>query len=118
MGRCFGYLISSSSPRDPPSLDCVYLCSHLPCTFDEWVPILDFYLSSFFYFEGFFVCQDLGPSILYLFFSPFVGCFVFIDDCQVFIILVVDCICIQIHKKIIMSPVSVSLNFVFFLVFG
>jgi hypothetical protein len=29
------------------SLGCVYLCSHLPCTFDGWVPILDFYLQSF-----------------------------------------------------------------------
>jgi hypothetical protein len=26
------------------SLNCVNLCSHLPCTFDGWVPILDFYL--------------------------------------------------------------------------
>ncbi len=26
------------------SLGCVYLCSHLPCTFDGWVPILDFCL--------------------------------------------------------------------------
>jgi len=30
------------------SLGCVYLCSLLPCTFDEWVPILDFYLHGFF----------------------------------------------------------------------
>jgi hypothetical protein len=29
------------------SLGCVYLCSHLPCTFDGWVPILDFYLQGF-----------------------------------------------------------------------
>jgi hypothetical protein len=28
-------------------LGCVYLCSHLPCTFDGWVPILDFYLQDF-----------------------------------------------------------------------
>ncbi len=25
------------------SLGCVNLCSHLPCTFDGWVPILDFF---------------------------------------------------------------------------
>ncbi len=25
------------------SLGCVYLCSHLPCTFDGWVPVLDFF---------------------------------------------------------------------------
>ncbi len=30
------------------SLGCVYLCSLLPCTFDGWVPILDFYLKGFF----------------------------------------------------------------------
>ncbi len=24
------------------SLGCLYLCFHLPCTFDGWVPILDF----------------------------------------------------------------------------
>jgi hypothetical protein len=29
------------------SLGCVYLCFHLPCTFDKWVPILDFYLQGF-----------------------------------------------------------------------
>ncbi len=29
------------------SLGCVYLCSHLLCTFDRWVPILDFYLQGF-----------------------------------------------------------------------
>ncbi len=30
-------------------LGCVYLCSHLPCTFtfDGWVPILDFHLHGF-----------------------------------------------------------------------
>jgi len=32
------------------SLGCVYLCSHLPCTFDRWVPILDIYLQGFSYF--------------------------------------------------------------------
>jgi hypothetical protein len=26
---------------------CVYLCSHFPCTFDKWVPILDFYFQGF-----------------------------------------------------------------------
>jgi hypothetical protein len=26
------------------SLGCVYLCSHLPCTFDIWVSILDIYI--------------------------------------------------------------------------
>jgi hypothetical protein len=26
------------------SLGCVYLCFHLPCSFDAWVPIVDFYL--------------------------------------------------------------------------
>jgi hypothetical protein len=29
------------------SLGCVYLCSHLACTFDGWVPILDFYFQGF-----------------------------------------------------------------------
>jgi hypothetical protein len=29
------------------SLGCVSLCSHLPCTFNGWVPILDFYLQGF-----------------------------------------------------------------------
>jgi hypothetical protein len=29
------------------SLACVYLCSHLPCTFDGWFSILDFYLQGF-----------------------------------------------------------------------
>ncbi len=29
------------------SLGCVYLCSHLPCTFDGWATILDFYLQVF-----------------------------------------------------------------------
>jgi hypothetical protein len=29
------------------SLACVYLSSHLPCTFDGWVAILDFYLRGF-----------------------------------------------------------------------
>jgi hypothetical protein len=29
------------------SLGCVYLCSHLSCTFDGWVLILDFYLQGF-----------------------------------------------------------------------
>ncbi len=29
-------------------LGCVYLCSHLPCTFDGWVSIHDFYLHGFF----------------------------------------------------------------------
>ncbi len=29
------------------SLDCFYLCFHLPCTFDGWVLILDFYLHGF-----------------------------------------------------------------------
>jgi hypothetical protein len=29
------------------SLGCVYLCSHLSCTFDGWVHILDFYLQCF-----------------------------------------------------------------------
>ncbi len=29
------------------SLGCVYLCSHLPCTFDGCIPILDFYLQGF-----------------------------------------------------------------------
>ncbi len=29
------------------SLGCVYLCSHLPWTSDEWVPIHDFYLQGF-----------------------------------------------------------------------
>jgi hypothetical protein len=28
-------------------LSCVYLCSHLPCTFDGWVPVLDFYIQGF-----------------------------------------------------------------------
>jgi hypothetical protein len=32
------------------SLGCVYLCSHLSCTFAGWVPILDFYLQGFFFF--------------------------------------------------------------------
>jgi hypothetical protein len=26
------------------------LCFHLPCTFDGWVPILDFYIHGFFSF--------------------------------------------------------------------
>jgi hypothetical protein len=29
------------------SLGCVYLCFHLPCTFDGWVLILDFYTHGF-----------------------------------------------------------------------
>jgi hypothetical protein len=29
------------------SSGCVYSCSHLPCTFDEWVSILDFYIQGF-----------------------------------------------------------------------
>jgi hypothetical protein len=29
------------------SSGCVYLCSHLPCTFAGWIPILDFYLAGF-----------------------------------------------------------------------
>ncbi len=29
------------------SLGCVYLCSHLFCTFDGWVPIFDFYFQGF-----------------------------------------------------------------------
>jgi hypothetical protein len=29
------------------SLGCVYLCSHLPCAFDGWLPILDYYLQGF-----------------------------------------------------------------------
>jgi hypothetical protein len=29
------------------SLGCVYLCAQLPCAFDGWVPILDFYLQGF-----------------------------------------------------------------------
>ncbi len=37
------------------SLGCVYLCSHLPCTFAGWVPILDFYLWGF--------SSSLSPSI-------------------------------------------------------
>jgi hypothetical protein len=32
------------------SLGCVCLCSHLPCTFDGWVPILDFLFNRFFVF--------------------------------------------------------------------
>ncbi len=28
-------------------LDCVYLCCHLLCTFDEWVHMFDFHLQSF-----------------------------------------------------------------------
>jgi len=32
-------------------LGCVYLCFHLPCTFDGWVPILDFYFTRFFFFS-------------------------------------------------------------------
>jgi len=35
------------------SVSCVYLCFHLPCTFDGWVPILDFY------FRGFFFCNPI-----------------------------------------------------------
>ncbi len=34
------------------SLGCVYLCSHLPWTFDGWVSILDFYLQGFTSFFG------------------------------------------------------------------
>jgi hypothetical protein len=29
------------------ALACVYLCSHLSCTFDGWVLIFDFYLQGF-----------------------------------------------------------------------
>jgi hypothetical protein len=32
------------------SLGCLYMCSHLPCTFTGWVPILDFYLQGFSFF--------------------------------------------------------------------
>jgi hypothetical protein len=32
------------------SLGCVYLYSHLPCTFNGWVSILDFYLHGFSFF--------------------------------------------------------------------
>ncbi len=31
------------------SLGCVYLCSHLSCTFDEWVLILDFFIYRVFF---------------------------------------------------------------------
>jgi len=31
-------------------LDCDYMCSHLPCTFDGWVPVLDFYMQGFPFF--------------------------------------------------------------------
>jgi hypothetical protein len=41
-------------------LGSLYLCSHLPCTFDGWVPFLDF-----FYIHGF-------PSSLVC--KPFVNC--------------------------------------------
>jgi hypothetical protein len=29
------------------SLGCVFLCSHLSCTFDGWVPIVDFFWQDF-----------------------------------------------------------------------
>jgi hypothetical protein len=29
------------------TLGCVYSCSHLPCTFDGWVPVLDFFIHGF-----------------------------------------------------------------------
>ncbi len=32
------------------SLGCVYMCFHLPCTFDGWVPILEFYIQGFCFF--------------------------------------------------------------------
>ncbi len=43
------------------SLGCVYLCSHLPYTFDGWVPILDFYIQGFSSTSGlfFFMTQQL-----------------------------------------------------------
>jgi len=43
------------------SLGCVYLCSHLPCTFDGWVPILDFL------FTGFFSSLVKAPSSVSVF---------------------------------------------------
>jgi hypothetical protein len=40
------------------SLGCVYLCSHLPCTLDRWVPVLDFYI------QGFSLYGKVRPCIL------------------------------------------------------
>jgi hypothetical protein len=44
------------------SLGCVYLCFHLPCTFDGWVPILDFYLLGFFSYYGGQGCEKNGQN--------------------------------------------------------
>ncbi len=52
------------------SLGCVYLCSHLPCSFDGWVPILDFYLQGFFSFlQGSRCSQYVPPCFLWCVFT-------------------------------------------------
>jgi hypothetical protein len=38
------------------SLGCVYLCSHLPRTFDGWILVLDFYIHDF--FDGWVLVLD------------------------------------------------------------
>jgi hypothetical protein len=53
------------------SLGCVYVCFHLPCTFDGWVPILDFYVHDFSSIYGFSLC-------IWLFLHKGADCFVFI----------------------------------------
>jgi hypothetical protein len=53
------------------SLGCVYLCSRLPCTFDGWVPILEFLCTGFFFYLGFLTC-------IWLFLHMGADCFVFI----------------------------------------
>jgi hypothetical protein len=44
--RLFAFVFSSSR---------VYLCSHLPCTFDGWVPSLVFIYRFFFYSNGYHI---------------------------------------------------------------
>jgi hypothetical protein len=63
------------------SFGCVYSCSHLPCTFDGWVFVLDFYIYGFSSILvvpllscgsplwGSFACLDFGPCSLFLFLS-------------------------------------------------
>jgi len=41
------------------SLGCVYLCSHLPCTFDGWVPFLDFHFQGVFSSFGHFCAKEV-----------------------------------------------------------
>jgi hypothetical protein len=47
---CIGFVYNTKLFAFVFPLGCVYSCSLLPCTFDGWVPILDFYTGLFFFF--------------------------------------------------------------------